>query len=315
MPKIKQKASSKPSFLNRVKSRPPGYFFKKLDSYDIPIHIGKFQLFQLNLFRDDTKLRKAIFPLIIAACALWIAQGWDSSVEQIEYFLLYLPSFLLGKITWSQLSFYYFDSYGKFVHYSAFVIYMLFFIGISKYLRDKLDVVNSQNIIASVSFVALSVGLFEYWWMLSYFFLQHQFWIINFGWPQARILYQNLLMIFVGLLFLIGIDWKVYKLNLEWKTWVLLDITFGFMLLWWLYGTILPVQSLSVYVIGFGTWTSSKLFPQTVYTIDVDVTDNVFAGVQYYVANDILHGVNILCKVFMTLTLYSILKLKKRVKV
>ncbi len=313
MSKIKQKASSKPSFLNQVKSRPPGYFFKKLDSYNVPIHVGKFQLFQLNLFRDDAKLRKAIFPLIIAACILWIAQGWDSDVEQIEHFLFYLPSFMLGRITWSQISFYYFDSYGKFVHYSAFVIYMLFFIGISKYLHDKLDVVNSQNIIASVSFVALSVGLFEYYWMISYYFLQNQPWILSFQWPQIRILLQNIFMIFIGLLFLVSIDWKVYKLNLnDWTTYVLLNLTFGFMVLWWMYGNLLPIQQISVQVIGYGTWTSSKFFPQTVYTVETNVLDNISAGEQFWIQNDLLHLVNTLTKVFMTLTLYSILKLKKK---
>lgn len=308
----KEKSSKSSSFFNRVKEKPSGYYFRKIDSYDIPIHIGKVNLFQLNLFRDDAKLRKAILPLIAFASILWAVQGWDSSIIQIEYFFKYLPSYLMGGITWSRLVSYYMEPYGEFVHYSAFIIYMLFFVGISKYLRDKLEIVNSQNVMASICFVALSVGLFEYFWNISFCFLQNQPWVLSFQWPQAQILLQNLAMISVGLIFVIGIDRKAYRFNLNKWTILCLSATVASVLIWYFYGVMFPIQTISVPVEGSGIWQSTPYFPQTVYTIDTNVLDRVAAGEQFWVQNNFLHLVNTLTKVFMTLTLYSFLRLKRR---
>jgi len=309
---LKDKASKPPSFIEKVKKKEPGYYFRKLDSYDLMLHIGKVKLFQLNLFRDDVKLRKVIIPLIIVAGILWLFQGFDSSVEQIEYFILNVPSYILGKITWSQLVFYYTDPYGKYVHYSAFVIYMLFFVGISKYLREKLDVVNSQNITASICFVAFSVGVFEYFWNISYYFLQNQTWVLTFEMPQFRILLQNIFMITVGLMFILGIDWKKYKPNLDKWTSIFLTYTILLIIVWCLYGLIFPVQTISVQVSGYGTWHSTLYFPQTVYTVDTNILDHVAAGEQFWIQNDLLHLVNTSCKIFLTLTIFNILKIKRR---
>jgi len=61
---------------------------------------------------------------------------------------------------------------------------------------------------------------------------------------------------------------------------------------------------------GYGLWTSSKFFPQTMYTIASKTW--LGYGELYYVANDSIHLVNNLTKIFWTLTLYSIFKLKKK---
>ncbi len=314
-----EKPAKNPSFFEKVKSsfekvkeRPTGYYFKKLDSYNAMIHIGKVNLFQLNLFKDDVKLRKVILPLVALAGFLWILQGVDSSVVQLEYFIEHFPSFLLGKITWNQLIDYYMSAYGKFVHYSAFVIYMLFFVGISKHLHEKLEVVNSENVIASICFVSLVVGVFEVFWMVGYFYFQNLTWILSFRWPQMRILLQNFLMIIVGLFFILAIDRKIYKFNFNKWTWIFLSLTVAFVFIWYFYGLIFPIQTIEVPVEGYGIWTSTKFFPQTVYTVDVNILDNVAAGEQFWIQNDLLHLVNTITKAFLTLTLYNVLRIKRR---
>ena len=84
------------------------------------------------------------------------------------------------------------------------------------------------------------------------------------------------------------------------------------MVLWIGYGLWFPVEPLTVDVKGSGLWTNSIYFPQTVYTVEIDITDNINAGDQYFLENDLLHGVNTLCKVLFTAFLYNIARMKRK---
>ena len=308
--------SNFPSFFSRFKQNP----WATIDSVDLNFH-G----FQFNVLRNDVKLRSVFFSierfrgipypsgLIVFALILWVITGWDSSVTQIDSFMVNLPRFLSGEIDWGRLVQYYLEPYGKFMHWSAFVIYGLFFYGISKHLRDKLDVVNSMNIALTIGLTVIPIGAFETFWMLSYFFFQGQTWILSFQWPQLRIIIQNVFaMFFVGGLTLVAVDWRKVKLNLNFYGYVFFLATILSINIWWFYGDYFPVQQIVVQVEGFGTWVSSPRFAQTVYTIDCDLTDGLAMGTQYWIQNDLLHAVNVLCKVFMTFFFYNLFKLKRK---
>jgi hypothetical protein len=58
-------------------------------------------------------------------------------------------------------------------------------------------------------------------------------------------------------------------------------------------------------------WTSTQFFPQTMYAVDVDPTDGVAIGEPIYVQNNLLHLVNILNKVFVSLTILSFVMIRR----
>lgn len=263
--------------------------------------------------RNDQKLcDKFILPaLVLLPLILWVFLGSDSTAEQVAFFLWNLPKFVLGKITFPEWIAYYSNYYGLGTHWSASVIYGLLFVGVSKYLREKTNTVNSENLAVTIGFVGLAIATFEFFWMGSYYIFQNQHWILSLRYPQLRIIMQNVLFASPGIIAIPGM-WKKYKLNLEWKTWICLFITVGLVLLWWYYP--FPTQQLSVPVIGYGTWVSSSNFPQTMYTIDMDISDKIAVGDMFHIEAPDVHLLNNLTKVFWTLTFYSLSKIKIRRK-
>lgn len=295
-----------------------------------------FSRFEINVFRSDLKLRKTIFRGVIFACLMWIVIGFDSSAVQLDMFFLNLPKFLFKEITWNQLKTLFWSNYGKGVHWSAFVIYGLMFVGLSKYYNKKLNVFKSRNIVLSLGFTFLSIGLFEHFWHVSYYVFQEQHWILSWLWPQFRVLFQTLGLSLLGVFVIILVSLKhknlyhlfnfrnkeyywqpetnmpYLKLNFDGLSFIFLLITFFSICLWWFYP--FPTQQISVpveTVEGVVLWTSSKFFPQTVYTVETNLLDNINAGNQFWIRNDLLHLVNTVCKVFYTLTIYNVAKLKR----
>ena len=61
-----------------------------------------------------------------------------------------------------------------------------------------------------------------------------------------------------------------------------------------------------------GTWTSSKLFPQTMYAVDTNPLDNRAIGDPVFVENNLLHLVNILNKVFVSFAILNIVRIKRK---
>jgi len=324
---MKQKASNSPSFLSKIEaflSRLKADPYGALDSLEVKGHGYRF-----NTSRIEAGLRKAFFNieyvnfgkrripvpngLIVFAAILWALQGWDSSPHQIINFMNGLPDYLTGKITWSTLAGYYLDAYGKFEHYSAFVIYATLYYAVSLRL-NKVGVTRLRNVLMTTGLVALPIGAFEVFWNVSYYFFQGQTWILALQMPQLKIILQNdIAMPLIGVLVLVFlVDWRAYRVEPDWRTFICLFATMLLILLWWGYGNVLPVQQISVQVQGYGTWVSSRMFPQTVYTVDTNILDNMALGEQFWIQNDLLHLVNTITKVFLTLTAYFMLKIERR---
>jgi hypothetical protein len=273
--------------------------FETLDNLDL-----RYYGFQFNILKDDVKLQRALFQIFFLIPMLcWLLLGADSTADQVMNLLLNIPNWLLGHITLNQLIAIYNSWYGLGTHWSASVIYTLLFIGISKHLRDKLEVENSLNLAITTGFVGLTIAAFEFTWMASYYVFQGQHWIFSLQFPQLRIILQDMLFAFTGLLVLAGFNWKRYKLNVDKLTALAFTATIGLLLLWWFYP--FPTQQITV-----GAWTSRPMFPQTMWTIQPN--PNVAYGELYYTANEGVHLVNNLAKIAMTLAFYSLFKIKER---
>jgi hypothetical protein len=292
-------ATSKPKFMQKP--------FDYIDSISL-----KFFGFQINFIRNDKLLREALFIFFfLVPLGCWLMLGTDSTVDQLAQLIIHTPEFLLQKISFDRWTHYYSDYYGLGTHWSASVIYTLLFVGISKQLSDKLEVSGSQNIALTAGFVGLSITTFEMLWMGSYYLFQKQTWILSLNVPQFNIIWQKLLFATPALIVFIGLDRKRFRFNTNWVTFLLLCASIILWGLWINYGNIFPTQQISVQVEGMGTWTSSPLFPQTMYTVDMNVLDRVAIGEMFYVQNDSLHFLNNICKISMSLFFYNLAKIKK----
>lgn len=276
----------------------PFLFFDELD-------LKVFGRVQLNLFKFPHKLRRVIFLFSVILFAVWMLLGWDSGTGMLEYPILSLFDLFSGKISfdaWVQLPG---EVYGKTMHFSAFVFYGLLYVGLSKHY-DKIGIVNSKNVAYSFAFVCLSIAIFEYFWIYSFSHFQVQPWVSTWAWPQMRILLQNVSLLLVGLLAALYVYAEDTKLNFSRWTLLFFLLSVAGSLFWIYY----PFQTEQITVLlTSGEWVSSKLFPQTLYTVDVDPLDSVNAGEWFYVQNPLLHGVNLLVKVLHSVTAYSLFKI------
>lgn len=285
--------------------------FETLNSLDL-----KFLGLQFNVLKDDKKIREAIFQVIfLPSIIFWVLGGSDSTMNQIASLTIHFPNLLLGKINFNEFVSHYWNNYGLGVHWSAPVIYSLLFIGISKRLSDiDIGVIKSENVAVTTGFVGMSIAVFEFFWLGSYYFFQDQHWVLSLGLYQGRILFQNMVFLIPALVIIIGLNREEYKFNLELKTWMYLGITLSLVFVWINYGLYFPINQLSVPVNGYkdGVWVSSLRFPQTLYTVDINLMDNVSVGEMFFVPNDAIHLLNNLSKIFMSLFFYSLFKLKLR---
>jgi len=301
--------TTSPSFFQKIVSIVFRFFkdpFKTIDSIDL-----QWKGFQFNILRNDEKLCKVlleIFVLIPLIC--WVLLGSDSTIDQVAWLLFNIPNLLMGSINFSQWISIYGNYYGLGTHWSASVIYGLLFVGVSRYLRQKMKTYNSENLALTTGFVGLAIGTFEFFWMGSYYFFQKQHWILSLNFPQFRIIFQNLLFLAPGIIILLGMNWKKYKLNLNRITILYFFTTLFFVLLWYNYP--FPTKQLTVYVEGYGTWISSPNFPQTMFTIDMNLMDGLAVGKMFFIDNPGVHFVNNICKIFWTLTFYNLAKIKKK---
>jgi len=282
-----------PSFFTRLQTN----LFDLIDSYDL-----RFKGFQFNILKGDRSLRNLTVKLVIIALLIWAFMGFDSSETQFESFFLHgLPKFLTQEIDFPQLQEYWTVQYGKGLHWSALVIYGTMFYVLSDHYWKTLWIHGSRNVILSMTFMLLSVAVFEFFWMFSYYIFQNQPWILSFRWGQVRILYQNLMFIVLGLsmIYVVKSSGKL-AFNFDKWTTLLYVATIISICVWYLYGYIFPLERLEVPILGGSPWVNTKMFPQTVYTIDVDITDKIASGEQFFVENDLLHGVNTVTKIFMT---------------
>lgn len=277
--------------------------FATLDNLNLNFH-G----FQINLLKNDEKLRKAILEIfVIPPLLFWALLGSDSTADQLAYFIFNIPNCLLGKISLDELFQIYQSWYGLGTHWSAAVIYGLLLVGISKHLHENLGIRNSENLCMTCGYVGFSIAVFEFFWQFSYAYFQNQWWVVTFQFPQARILIQNLLFAIVGIIVLLHYWALDYKLNVDKKTILFFLLTAGLILTWWYY----PFQTTQLTVeTHHKIWISSPQFPQTMYTIEMRQGDSF--GELFYVADEGVHLVNNLAKIFMTLFFYNLFKVKRR---
>lgn len=291
--------------------------FKWLDTRNL-----RFSFFNFNLFQNYTKMQKTAFWLAVVGAGAWLLFGFDSNAGQLMHVLVNIPNFVLGRITVDGLVKVWVDMYGKDFHYSALVIYGFCFYFLSKHF-EKFNIRGSKNIAFASVLTWLSIGIFELYWMASFSFFQGQTWVLRLQMPQLRIIIQNIFVMFVagglGALYMYAESCKFNKkgdiIGRLWRfNWgklsvLLVGLSVGLALFWWYYPGY--VETFSVTYETGEVWTNNRLFPQTLYTVDVNPSDSINAGVWFWVENDLIHGLNTLVKILFTLTIFNIGRIRK----
>lgn len=280
--------------------------------------------YELNFLKDEIGIRKEAFAFAIVCLAAWIVFGFDSTPLQFIH-VLYdgVPGLIMGQKTWADLVQIYHSFYGKEMHYSAFVIYMLLYWALSK-TWSRVGVKGFKNVAYSFIGMFLAIAVFEWFWILGFATFQNQPWVATWKWPQLKILLQNLAFTVTGALGclyiwvdsyileareIIGRNWHFPKFLRAWKLWILVVLSVAAALFWIYYPW--PVQQISVTLENGQVWESSRLFPQTLYTVDLNPADGVNAGVWFYVQNDLVHAVNTIVKVLWAATAYMFFQVKR----
>lgn len=275
----------------------------------------------LNIFQKYKRVRKTAFGLAITCLAAWIVFGFDSTPLQFMHVLYEgVPAYLMGNANWGDLTNIYNLYYGKEMHYSAFVIYGLMYWFLSRHFDKNFNIKKSKNIAYACSLTFLSVAIFEFYWMSSFSYFQNQPWVMTPKMPQLRIQLQNIVFLSVGILGVLymyadsfvlkgkEILGRNYSFNWNWKAWLLIGLSVATALIWWNYPWY--VEKFSVELETGVVWSNNQQFPQTLYTIDLNPTDSVNAGVWFWKGNDLIHGWNTLVKVLWTFTILYIGKIK-----
>ena len=276
----------------------------------------------LNLFQKYKKIQKIAIAFSGVCLATWILLGFDSTPLQFVHVLYEgVPAWIMGSASLQELGAIYSEYYGKEMHYSAFVIYFALFYGLSR-AWEKGGVTKSKNLIFSSATMLLSVAVFEWFWILSFSHFQNQPWIATWRFPQMKILLQNLVFTVAGalaVLYMLTERWhwdgriqlgRAYYFDLKsWKPWALVGLSFAAALFWIYYPGY--VEQISVPLENGEIWQSSKLFPQTLYTIDLDPADGINAGEWFWIENDVIHAVNTGVKALWALTTFYIFKVKR----
>jgi len=270
----------------------------------------------------DILNRKAAFATAMIALVCWATFGFDSTPLQFIHVLYEgVPSFLMGKASFNDLHIIYDSFYGKEMHYSAFVIYGLMFWALSRHFNRNLGITKSKNIAYSVSLTFLSVAMFEFFWIWGFATFQNQPWVITPRFPQLRIHIQNFMFLTVGVLgtLYMWVDShvkikngykRIFKFRWDITTVCLIGASITIALFWITYPGY--VEKISVPLSNGEVWTNTNNFPQTLYTVDLNPTDNVNAGTWFFVGNDLIHGLNTLVKAVWTFTFLYIGLVKKK---
>jgi len=264
----------------------------------------EFRGWDFNILKESKRIRKLVFVWACIFAVVWLVMGFDSGVGQINFPLEYAVKQLLEgqPIDFSEMARLYHWAYGKYMHWSVFTIYGLSFWGLSRYLENR-GVKGSQNFAYSLSMTLLSIGVFEWFWMGSYYIFQNQPWILKPQYPQLKLLLQNTGLTFIGILALIQIRLETrFKPRIDVNTLVLLSLACVSCLMWIQYPY--PIKYVHVET-STGLWVNSRYFPQTVYTVDVDPTDEINAGDQFFLEDNMIHLFNTVAKVFVTLAVMS----------
>lgn len=255
----------------------------------------------------NTRVWRKYFTLCVAASlSAWVTLGFESTWEQLEALVFFFPCLFTGEsftALWSESRIH----YGTGNHFSSPVIYGLAFILLSRYF-ESIGIHKSLNFLATTALSLMNIGVFEWAYNILYANLQNQPWTVQFQWKQVTNLFQFTLFIFVGAATLLYLHLSGYRPNLGRRTRVFALFSACAWLVWIFFP--FPVNSISVPT-TVGTWTNSSLFPQTMWVIDLDPTDGIAIGCPYFAENNLLHGINLLAKIFTTAAIFSLCKVRK----
>ena len=289
----------------------------------------RYKWVDLNIFRNYQKLRKSILILSLVCLVAWFVFGFDSNANQFLNPLVELvPELVTGRLPLANFASSFMARYNYYygieMHYSAFVFYGLLFVFLSKHYQ-KFGILKSKNIAYATAITCLSIGLFELYWVYSFAFWQNQPWVASWTMPQLRIILQNLVAFpavgVIGVVYMWADSYilekkeivgRHYHFRWDWIALVLICLSIGLAVLWWFY----PWQTQQINVTiatpnGSWLWTSSVRYPQTLYTVDADLTDGIAAGIRVYAPNDAVHGLNTLVKLVWTVTVGYIAMIRK----
>jgi hypothetical protein len=285
----------------------------------------------LNYFQDYKQIQKIALGFVAVCLGLWILCGFDSNPLQLIH-VLYdgIPGVITGSKNWGDLAQIYNYYYGKEMHYSAFVIYVMLYWFLSKNF-EKIGIKKSENMIYSFGITFLSIAFFEYFWMVSFAFFQNQYWVITWQFPQERILIQDTFMFMIpGVLVSLEVFIRSFSFGdsvivngkkmveysrryvfdaKNWKLWALFSAGIISAVFWIYYP--FSTQQFSVTLLNGSIWHSSKLFPQTLYTIKMNPGSSDNSGVWFYIQNDTVHATNTIVKTIWAFTLYYLFKVKR----
>jgi len=270
----------------------------------------------LLLFKYHDRLRKIIWWGSWAALVAWIVMGFDSGYGQIEYAIYAAKDYFLSPSStpfWDQVVTAWNWAYGKTMHWSAFTIYGLLYWATSWHLENELGLIKTRNSAYSLAFTLLNIGIFEWGWCYGYAYFHDQWWSVTWRMPQLRILIQNVMFTVLGLSTLL-LFWveslvhdedgliigRLYGFKPSLSLLFISVMTIAFASLWVYYPY--DVETVETYIEGYGAWESSDLFPQTLYTVDTNLLDDVNAGEWFYVEDDLVHFFNTGAKTLLALT-------------
>ena len=259
--------------------------------------------------------------MIFLGC--WIVFGFDSTPLQFIHVLYEgVPALITGQNV--DLMAIYNSYYGKEMHYSAFVIYFLLYWASSK-AWEKAGVTKSKNIVFSAAVMLLAIAVFEWFWILGFANFQNQPWVATWRFPQMKILLQNTFFSLAGGVTLLYMLTERYHWSWDgdhlvqgdrqyffdaksWKLWFLVGLSIASALFWIYYPGY--IEQITVQLENGLVWQSSRLFPQTLYTVDLNPGDGVNAGVWFWVENNWIHAVNTMVKVIWAITTYTVFRVK-----
>ncbi len=245
--------------------------------------------------------RKYFAVCVVASLFFWVFFGFDSVWAQLEPLINGMVPLILGKTTLSTVLEETRVMYGLGNHFSAPVIYGTAFVVLSIHFERK-GIVKSLNFFCSTALSLMNIGVFELIWNPLFAYYQNQVWVITFKWLQlGNLLFFSLFIIF-GLLSLVYLWPDGYRPNISRRTLIFLVLSISIWTFWINY----PFQTETIYVeTTAGTWSNTQKFPQTYYVIDMDPLDDYAMGLPHHADNNGVHLVNLLAKVFTTLTLLS----------
>lgn len=273
-----------------------------------------------NLFQKYKKVQTVALVAAFVFLVLWMIAGFDSTPMQLwEAVAQGIPALIRTGSAKTMIDVYN-SLYGKEMHYSAFVIYFLLFWAGSK-TWENAGITKSKNMIFSFAGMFLAIGIFEWFWILGFAFFQNQPWVATWKMPQMKILLQNTGFTFAGgmaCIFMLTERWhwdgriqgaRAYYFNVKsWLLWLFVGLSIASALFWIYYPG--QVTQITVRLANGQVWHSSRLFPQTLYTVDTNPLDNINAGVWFYVQNDAIHALNTVVKAIWAATVFLLFRVK-----